>query len=185
MSMYLGKHKVNPILDYSYVGIALNDFLKVRGCNSLLSDNLDLTNTDNMLYFEDTQGVQSFWRMFGGDRNLIRVNLFDTSSATVMSNMFENCSSLVVIPAFDVSNVTDLGDFVRNCSNIAEIHIKNIGVSLNISSCTKMSRESIVEVLNNLKTVTTDTTLTLGTTLLEKLNEEDRKIATDKGWTLK
>ena len=45
-------------------------------------------------------------------------------------------------------------------------------------------RESIVKVLNNLQSITTTQTLTLGSTLLAKLTDEDKKIATDKGWTL-
>ena len=39
-------------------------------------------------------------------------------------------------------------------------------------------------VINGLQTVTTTQTLTLGSTNLAKLTEADKKIATDKGWTL-
>lgn len=39
-------------------------------------------------------------------------------------------------------------------------------------------------VINGLQTVTTKPTLTLGTTNLAKLTDEEKKVATDKGWTL-
>ena len=39
-------------------------------------------------------------------------------------------------------------------------------------------------VINGLKTVTTAQTLELGTTNLAKLTDDEKKVATDKGWTL-
>ena len=39
-------------------------------------------------------------------------------------------------------------------------------------------------VINGLQTVTTTKKLTLGTTNLAKLTDEEKKVATDKGWTL-
>lgn len=39
-------------------------------------------------------------------------------------------------------------------------------------------------VINGLQTVDTTQTLTLGTTNLAKLTEEEMAIATEKGWTL-
>ena len=39
-------------------------------------------------------------------------------------------------------------------------------------------------VINGLQTVTETQTLTLGSTNLAKLTDAEKKIATDKGWTL-
>ena len=48
-----------------------------------------------------------------------------------------------------------------------------------------MTREGLTDFFTNgLKPVTTTQTVTLGSTLLAKLTDEDKKIATDKGWTL-
>lgn len=41
-----------------------------------------------------------------------------------------------------------------------------------------------VKLFKKLKVVTTTQTINLGSTLLAKLTDEDKKIATDKGWTL-
>ena len=54
-------------------------------------------------------------------------------------------------------------------------------VSFNISSSTAFTKEALVEILNNLATVTTTQTLTMGATNLAKLTDEDKAIATNKG----
>ena len=81
-----------------------------------------------------------------------------------------------------------------NCQNAGPIlcpklrNIKNwtnLNISLNISKCTLLSRETLVQLFTEtLLNVTTTQTITLGSTLLAKLTDEDKKIATDKGWTL-
>ena len=60
----------------------------------------------------------------------------------------------------------------------------NFKVSLNLVNCDKLTHDSIMVVINGLQTVTTTQKLTLGTDNLAKLTEADKKIATDKGWTL-
>ena len=60
----------------------------------------------------------------------------------------------------------------------------NFKVSLNLSTCNDLTHDSLMVVINGLQTVTTTQTLTLGTKNLAKLTEADKKIATDKGWTL-
>ena len=60
----------------------------------------------------------------------------------------------------------------------------NIGVSLNIAASTLFERSDLLVILNNLKTVTSTKVLTMGATNLAKLTDEDKAIATNKGWTL-
>lgn len=60
----------------------------------------------------------------------------------------------------------------------------NFKVSVDFKSCKKLTRDSLMVVINGLQTVTTTQKLTLGTENLAKLTEADKKIATDKGWTL-
>ena len=70
------------------------------------------------------------------------------------------------------------------CSNLETIHMHGMKVSFNISASTKFTREALVEILNNLATVTTSPTLTMGSTNLAKLTDADKSIATGKGWKL-
>ena len=53
-----------------------------------------------------------------------------------------------------------------------------------MSASNKLTHDSIMVIINGLQTVTTTQTLTLGSTNLAKLTDEEKKIATDKGWTL-
>ena len=57
-------------------------------------------------------------------------------------------------------------------------------VKFDISASTQFETADLVTILNNLATVTTSQTLTMGATNLAKLSDEQKKIATDKGWTL-
>ena len=55
---------------------------------------------------------------------------------------------------------------------------------INITSSEAFTREELMETINSLATVKNTTTITLGSVNLAKLTDEDKKIATDKGWTL-
>ena len=56
--------------------------------------------------------------------------------------------------------------------------------SLDLSPCGSLTHDSLIVVINGLQTVTETQTLTLGLTNLEKLTEEEKQVAIDKGWTL-
>lgn len=131
----------------------------------------------------NTENVTNMAHMFAVS-GIITVPTFNTSKVTNMSNMFWGCKGVTEIPAFDVSNVTNFKDMFQHAPDITTIHMTGIKADLDISSCTLMEREALVELLNNLGTVTTTQTLTLGSTLLAKLTEDDKAIATNKGWTL-
>ena len=62
--------------------------------------------------------------------------------------------------------------------------MKNMAVNFDIHWSTKMEREALLEVINNLATVTSTRTLTMGSTLKAKLTDDDIAIATAKGWTI-
>jgi len=55
--------------------------------------------------------------------------------------------------------------------------------SFDISS-TRLVHDGLVVLLNDLKSVTTTQTLTMGSEKLALLSDAEKKIATDKGWTL-
>ena len=107
-----------------------------------------------------------------------------TSDVTAMNRMFSSCSRLTSVPSFDISNVTNMYSMFYNCSKLEAIHMLNIGADLDISSSTLFTREALLEIIGNLNTVTSTKKLTMGATNLAKLTEEDKAIATNKGWTL-
>lgn len=167
------------------------------GCTSLTSVPLfDTSKSTNMngMFFQcyaltsvplfDTSKVTDMYSMFFQCYALTSVPLFDTSKVTSMYAMFYGCSSLTLIPAFNTSNVTNMGYMLYGCSSLTEIHMTGMKVSFDISASTKFTREALVEILNNLATITSTQTLTMGATNLAKLTNEDKAIATNKGWTL-
>ena len=133
----------------------------------------------------DTRNVTNMKSMLRYCGSLTSIPLLDTSNVTNMSYMFNYCRSIISIPAMDTSNVTDMSYMFSSCRNLETIHMHGMKVSFNISESTKFTRESLVEILNNLATVTTSPTLTMGSTNLAKLTDADKAIATGKGWTLK
>ena len=72
-----------------------------------------------------------------------------------------------------------------NCPNLETINGEIAAkISFDLSPCTKLTHDSLMNVINSIQTVTSSKTLTLGTTNLAKLTDAEKQIATDKGWTL-
>ena len=147
--------------------------------------------------FFDTSNVTNMSNMFNGENsrigygsiqsknNLSEVPLFNTSKVTNIFSMFRSCGNLKIIPAYDFSNVTSASYIIRNTNTLEQFLPTGLKVSFDLSDSTKFTREALVVVLNNLGTPTSTQTLTLGSTNLAKLTEEDIAIATEKNWTLK
>lgn len=124
--------------------------------------------------------VKSMSETFNYSSQLETLPLMDLTRCNMFS--ITGCNSLKSIPAYDLSNITTIS--IGNLYKLEEFHATGMKVSFNISSSTKFTREALVEILNNLATVTTTQTLTMGATNLAKLTDSDKAIATDKGWTL-
>lgn len=107
-----------------------------------------------------------------------------TSNLTSMYQFFYYSSNLKEVGLFDTSNVTNMSGMFSSCTSLTEIHMKNMAVNFDIHWSTKMEREALLEVINNLATVTSTRTLTIGSTLKAKLTDDDIAIATAKGWTI-
>ena len=165
-------------------------------CSSLTTipqlDTSNVTNMGHMFYScsslttipqLDTSNVSNMGSMFENCTSLTTIPQLDTSNVTYMGYMFDSCSSLTTIPQLDTSNVTNMGHMFYSCSSLTEINMINIGTSLNISA-TALEHDALVKLIGNLKAVTTTETLTMGSTKLALLSDEEKKVATDKGWVL-
>lgn len=162
--------------------------------NIPLFDTSKVTKMSEMFYYctklttvprFDTSKVTNMSDMFRSCSNLATVPQLDTSNVTNMETMFYNCTKLTTVPRFDTSKVTNMNYMFSNCGNLEEIHMININANLDISASTKFTREALLEIIGNLKAQTSGTkTLTMGATNLAKLTDEDKAIATNKGWTL-
>ena len=112
---------------------------------------------------------------------------FDTSKETSMAFMFRDCSSLTSVPLFDTSKVTNMDSMFYKCSSLTTLGgFTGLKVNLDLSSCSLLTKESILNVFNKAANVTSSPKiLTLGTTNLSKLTDAEKAIATNKGWVLK
>ena len=197
-------------LFYYYKGTSLDnalkslDFSKVTSMSGMFYNCINLTSipvldtskiTDMSTMFSscsnlttipvlDTSNVTNMSYMFGYCNHLTSMPVLDTSKVTDMSRMFYSCIILTSIPQLDTSSVTDMSQIFYNCWELKEIHMTGMKVNFNISASTKFTESALVEILNNLATVTSTQTLTMGSTNLAKLTDEEKAIATNKGWTL-
>lgn len=162
----------------------LKNLLDATKSTNYLFNNYKGTSVDGLISYIDTSNVTNMSYMFVGCINLTSIPLLDTSKVTNMVVMFRYCSNLTSIPQLDVSNVTDMSYIFDGCRKLEEIHMTGMKVSFDISVSTLFTREVLVEILNNLATVTSTQRLNMGATNLAKLTDEDKQIATNKGWTL-
>ena len=142
------------------------------------------TTFEGIIKPTDTENVTDMSSFFEGCKNLVNPPMLITSKSTAMNYMFFGNEKLKSVPAYDASNVTTFGGIFNRCEKLEAIHITNIGEDLDISVSKLFTREALLEIIGNLKTVTSTKTLTMGSTNLAKLTEEDKAIATNKGWTL-
>lgn len=157
-----------------------------KSCKNMFDNITTLTKEqlDTTIAEEDTSNVTDMGYMFQNCWSLKTIPSLDTSNVTNMSYMFRNCKLLTSIPVLNTSNVTDMSSMFYACNSLETIHMVGMKVNFDISASTLFTREALVEILNNLATVTTTKTLTMGRTNLAKLTDEDKAIATNKGWTL-
>ena len=165
---------------YNLSSIPLLNTSKVTDMRSMFEHCDNLTSIPKL----DTSNVVSMLYMFQYCFKLTSIPQLDTSNVTNMAYMFFYCRILTTIPKLDASNVTNMTDIFYSCNKLEQIHMTGMKVSFNISSSTLFTRDALLEILNNLATVTSTQTLTMGQTNLAKLTDEDKSIATNKGWTL-
>lgn len=177
--------------DYCLNGICQQNAVKSVTLNDL---NPDMVYTLDNAFFDNgwlenvslntTTGVpikvKSMSQAFNYCSKLKTLPLMDLTQCTRFSVI--GCTSLESIPAYDLSNITSIN--ISNLYKLKEFHATGMKVSFDISSSTEFTEEALVEILNNLATVTSSETLTMGATNLAKLTEAEKAIATNKGWTL-
>ena len=132
-----------------------------------------------------------FNRFLYGCSALTEVPVLDTQKCDNAGYFFSYCSKLVTIGGIDISKARTISSMFVGCDALENITfngvIKKSGLSL--SSCTKLTHESLMSIINALydwaaEGSTSTYTLTLGSTNLAKLTDAEKAIATQKGWTL-
>lgn len=132
----------------------------------------------------------SFQSMFQTNYQLAAIGVFDTRSATALSNTFYYAIALHTVEKLILKDdgSQKLSNTFTNCLGLENIAIEGvIGSALDIHWSNKLTHDSLMSIINALKDYVgsgTTYTCTLGTANLAKLTDAEKQIATQKGWTL-
>ena len=177
-----------PPIDTSNVTTMSNMF---RDCTKLIS--IPPIDTSKVVYMST---------MFYNCVSLTTIPPIDTSNVTGMTQMFLYCNVLTTIPQLDLSKVTNVLQMFLTCYALTTLGgFQNLGMAydtnqnanynyytLALSDSTKLTHDSLMNVINNLYDIATKgcnaQQLILGSTNLAKLTAEEIAIATNKGWTV-
>lgn len=105
---------------------------------------------------------------------------------------FQQCSKLNTIIFEDASTLTLLAGATGsqngwghwlNKTAVSVLRVPGLVVDLNISASTAFTRDTLIDLMNDLGEVS-GKQLVMGSTNLNKLTEEDKAIAVNKGWVL-
>lgn len=141
--------------------------------------------------------LTSLYYLFYSCTSLTSLDLssWGINSVKNLNQTFYGCNKLVTLDlsSWNLVNVTSISQVFYNCSSLTNLNFGyDIKYSFSLSSSTKLTVESILSVLNGLYDFTgkgenpssSQGKLTLGSTNLAKLSDEQKAIATGKGWVL-
>jgi len=168
--------------------------------------NLQRVNLSNL----DISNVTSMSSMFYNCYELIELNLegIDTSKVEFFGTFLYNCYKLTSLIMLDCSSATNVNNILKYCGGLINFggliklgkaytkkYNGDSSYKLDLSSCSKLTHESLMNVINNLYdlNLTYDVAnggtlytqqLVLGSTNMAKLTPEEIAIATNKGWSV-
>jgi hypothetical protein len=138
----------------------------------------------------------NFGWMFGNCISLVTGPSLNTQSATDLSYMFTDCTALQSVPLYEAGNCANINGIFNGCYNLTDVGgFKDLGKQTYvdgtewfINSLTNLTRDSILNIFNNLydRTTMTDVSIlniALGENI-SKLTEDDIAIASSKGWNV-
>ena len=133
----------------------------------------------------NTEKVTSFGSMFSYS-GIVTFPALNTPLLENADYMFNYCNHLISVGKLDFSNVTSAIQMFYRANNLTTLGgFTGLKVNFDLSDCTVLTKESILNVINEAADVTTSPKgIYLGATNLAKLTDEEKAIATSKGWTL-
>ena len=132
----------------------------------------------------DTSNGTDFEQAWYNCSSLTELPALDLSKGTAFARAWWQCTSLTKLPLLDLSAGTDFTQTWDGCSSLTTLGgFGAIKASIDLYNCTKLTVDSLMNVINQAATVT-GKTMNLGPTNLAKLSDEQKAVATSKGWTL-
>ena len=193
-----------PVPTNSRAGFAGGDSTSIVIPNMLVVDMMSMTNLAYVFYFCDSLTSLELPAGFGKYATNLGACFANCKSLTSLTlpagfgqyaermninfiGCFQNCTSLTSLhlPTGFGQNSTNNANCFFQCTSLTTITGNpNFKATFNLSYSSGLTHNSIMVVINGLQTVTTTQKLTLGSTNLAKLTDAEKKVATDKGWTL-
>ena len=172
------------------------DVSQVTYMSDMFSNCSRLTSID--LSGWNTSKVTDMGSMFYYCSGLTSIDLsgWNTSKVTDMDGMFYNCTYLrsIDLSSFSLISCTKVTDIFRFDINLANLQLPDLGhnqdsTSLDLSTCSKLTKDSILYLFNNAfdRTAAGYTkafTIKLNATTKALLSEDEIAIATNKGFTV-
>ena len=166
-------------------GSAVNMMNTFYGCRKLATLNLTGWKTNNV-----TNMAATFYNC----EKLTTLDLshFDVSNVDSAQQIFNGCSSLTSlnISNWNMSKMENTFAMFYGCYALETIvsdalQLPDIDMSqIHLETATKLTVDSIVGLLNALPTTTKGYSFQIGTVNINKLSDEQKAIATNRGWSL-
>ena len=158
----------------------------------------------NSISISDTSKVTTMYSAFSEitNTNFTIAPTLDTSNVTNVYQMFRKSSYIKTVPKYNFKKIINVGEIFKFCSFLTTLGgFENLGqaylttqsanysnYTLNLSASSNITHDSLMNVINNLYDIATKgcnaQKLILGSTNLAKLSDEEKVIATNKGWVL-
>lgn len=145
----------------------------------------------------DTSNVTEMESMFDGCQNLTTIPQLNTSKVKRMSGMLANCYTLEYVPLLDASSL-EYGSDIFGYSDLGNLTylsgLKNLKIDWTGYGSPRMvsnlTYESVISILSNLYDfrgngdTSTTRTIQLHSNHMAMLSDDDKAIATNKGWII-
>ena len=186
----------------SLTSVPLFNTSKVTKMASMFSNCSKLLEIPNF----DTSNVTNMYAMFLNCSQITTIPELNTGKVENFQQTFQNCSKLEILPLLNCQSCTNIYSIFSSANNITTLGgFQNLGQAykttqsanysyykLDLSKQTKLTEQSLINVLNNLYDIATagcnTQTVTLGATNLAKLTSTEGQqalaSAQSKGWNI-
>ena len=174
----------------SLARVPMMNFSSVSNMRSIFNSCSSLISVPQL----DTSNVTDFYSCFYGCYTLVSIPQLNTSKARNVGLMFNGCTSLMSIPLLDFGNVNNISNLfgysdIKTLTDLGGFKNIKINFTKGLNHLPNLTVQSLMNVINNLYDFrangeSTTRTLQLGTTNLNKLTDEQKAVATNKGWSL-
>jgi hypothetical protein len=131
----------------------------------------------------NTSAGTNFTSFCGGCYSLTSLPNLNTSAGTNFANFCLGCTALASLPALNTSASTNFNGFLTNCFSLSRCQITGISRTISFVNL-KLGGPELVEIFNNLGTVSGQTITISGNWGASLLTTPERAIATGKGWSI-